>query len=68
MYGGYFKPKTSSEEQSKILHNLANVPSDGKILPDKYCDKVGRETPNSSAICDLVLWQVIISALSRSVI
>ncbi len=46
----YLIPKISSAEQSKILHNFANVIKDGSILPDKYCDKVGLDIPNSSAI------------------
>lgn len=56
----YFKPKISSEEQSNILHNLANVPNDGKIFPDRYCKSVGLDIPSSSAICDLLLPQFVL--------
>ncbi len=40
----------SSAEQSRIAHSLAKVGKDGYILPDKYCDNVGFDTPSSFAI------------------
>ena len=64
----YFNPRISSAEQSIIVHNFAKVSSDGKILPDKYWDKVGLDIPNSCAILVLVLSQVSISSLNRSLI
>lgn len=48
------------------MHNLANVPNEGKIFPDRYCESVGLDIPSSSAICDLLLPQVNISFFNLS--
>lgn len=68
-YKNYFlKPKISSAEQSTMAHSFAKVVSDGKILPDRYCDSVGFDTPNSFAISVFVFPHVSISSRSLFVI
>lgn len=53
----------SSAEQSRKVHSLESVASDGCILPDKYCDTVGLDTPIARAISVLDLPEFNISCL-----
>ena len=43
------------------LQSRAKVGSDGNTFPDKYCERVGRDIPNSSAITLFGLPQASIS-------
>ena len=42
--------KISSAEQFKKVHNFDRVDKEGCILPDKYCEIVGLDTPIACAI------------------
>ena len=52
----------SSAEQPKKLQSLERVASVGWILPDKYCEMVGQETPIAFAISVLVFPDCSISS------
>ena len=55
--------KMSSAEQFKKVHNFERVDSEGCILPDKYCEMVGQDTPIAFAISVFVFPDCSISSL-----
>ena len=59
----YFIPKISSAEQSIISHSLAKVAREGRIRPERYCDRVGFDMLSSLAISVLLFPQCSISKL-----
>ena len=53
--------RMSSAEQLKNVHNLDRVAKEGCILPDKYCETVGLDTPIARAISVFVFPECSIS-------
>ena len=52
----------SSAEQFKKLHSFDKVDKEGCILPDKYCEIVGLDTPIAFAISVFVFPDCSISS------
>ena len=52
----------SSAEQFKKVHILERVDNEGCILPDKYCEIVGQDTPIAFAISVLLFPDCSISS------
>lgn len=53
--------RISSAEQFKNVQSLDNVEREGCILPDRYCEMVGFDTPIALAISVFVFPEVSIS-------